>query len=39
MPNKSNATVATMDIDIGKNSFHGRDRASPEVVTQPSVRL
>ena len=30
MSNQSNATVATMGIDIGKNSFHvvGLDRAA-----------
>jgi hypothetical protein len=42
MSNKSIATVATMGIDIGKNSFHvvglgstGRDRRSAEVVARP----
>jgi hypothetical protein len=40
MSNKSNLTVATMGIDIGKNSFHARParryRAAPKVVTRPS---
>src|SRR5258708_38449670 len=41
MSNKSIATIATMGIDIGKNSFHvvgldrRRDRAAAEVVTRP----
>ena len=42
MTNKSIATVVTMGIDIGKNSFdvigldrRRRDRAAQEVVTRP----
>jgi transposase len=36
MPNKSNPTVATMGIDIGKNSFHvvGLDQRGPIVLRQ-----
>ena len=36
MSNKSNATIATMGIDIGKNSFHivGLDRRGAIVLRQ-----
>jgi hypothetical protein len=36
MSNKSNATVATMGIDIGKNSFHvvGLDQRGAIVLRQ-----
>ena len=36
MSNQSNATVATMDIDIGKNSFHvvGLDKRGAIVLRQ-----
>jgi hypothetical protein len=46
MSNKSNSTVTTMGIDIGKNSFHvvgldqrGAIRAAAEVVTRPGAAL
>jgi transposase len=40
MSNKSNATVATMGIDIGKNSFHvvGLDRCGAIVLRQKFAR-
>jgi hypothetical protein len=40
MSNKSTATVATIGIDIGKNSFHivGLDRRGAIVLRQKSSR-
>jgi transposase len=40
MPRNTNPTVATMGIDIGKNSFHvaGRDRRVAIVVRQKWTR-
>jgi transposase len=36
MSNKSNATIATMGIDIGKNSFHvvGLDRRGAAAISE-----